>query len=745
MIINKNIRRTIQENKSQYFGSVALIITSCLFFTMFNLLAANMGRIFDTFSEDYHQEDASFIVDQRLENIPELEQEFNVLIEEAGTFDYSVTEEQVLRIFSENEKVNLPAIIEGNSLSGGDILLDPAYAKANHIKRGDSISVYDRTFQVSGFMSLPNYIYPLKSENNLMSDPKTFGIAVISKDDFNAIGMGNRFYSVKALSQAPASALEQLKARLNSSGNAVLGWTSTETNPRVTMVTTKMSGINKVSSVMPVAILLLSCILTGIVLWRMIKREAVIIGTLYALGYRKKEIRNHYLRYPFVLAVTGGITGTLLGSLLLSPMLKFMLTYFNMPMGKLEFSPVYVVISILLPLVFLSLSGYLVVRRALRKSPLELMRGTGEETKVGFLERNIRLDRFTFPVKFKIREQLRSIARSTFLLFGVVLATMLLLLGFTSKSSLDNLMNNSFEEAFRYNYSYVFNSLQRENHTQGEAFSEIPFTLSSGNKDSITIYGVSPASRYVKFNDLSGKSIDSDRIIITKGLAERVKVRTGDTLTVRSKLDSKEYTITVDSIANSYVGNYIYMPLEQFNRMLGLPADSYMGLWSDVKLELPKESLLTTATRDDIKNAFQAITAPIQSLIGVMSFLAFIIGLIVIYVVTSLMIEENKANISLLKILGYRKKEVYSMILNSSSYCVILGYLLGIPAILFSLGALYQSLTREMNLSLPITINPVFLIIGFVIIFVTYEVSKAFSKRKVNRITMNEVLKARFE
>ena len=58
---------------------------------------------------------------------------------------------------------------------------------------------------------------------------------------------------------------------------------------------------------------------------------------------------------------------------------------------------------------------------------------------------------------------------------------------------------------------------------------------------------------------------------------------------------------------------------------------------------------------------------------------------------------------------------------------------------------MFKSLTKEMSISLPITISYSYLIIGFVIIYVTYELSKALSKKKVNRISMTEVLKSRLE
>ena len=55
--------------------------------------------------------------------------------------------------------------------------------------------------------------------------------------------------------------------------------------------------------------------------------------------------------------------------------------------------------------------------------------------------------------------------------------------------------------------------------------------------------------------------------------------------------------------------------LSKFNSMLKFPSDSYMGLWSTEKLDIPENKLLTTVTKDDIKNAFNAMTTPIQTMV----------------------------------------------------------------------------------------------------------------------------------
>ncbi|MBP1757062.1 MAG: permease, partial [Firmicutes bacterium] len=460
MVIHRKIRRTMMESKSQYFGSVALIILSCLAFTMFSLLSFNLDHIITTFGENYVQEDANFTTDHELD-INAIETNQKLLLEEGRTFDYPYSEDITLRIFSENTKVNIPALINGEHLSSGKMLIDPSFAKANGMKLGDKVKLYDKELEISGFMSIPSYIYPVKNESDLMTDPSHFGVAVITKADLQAINSGHLFYQVKFLSGSVASdkqSIEELTMRLKEAivkdGNNILSWMNASMNPRISFVTAKQSGISKVSTALPIAILLLTCILAGIVMWRTVKRESAIIGTLYALGYRKREIQNHYLRYPIIIAVIGGVLGTILGGITLRPMLNFMVTYFNMPVDTVDYQVRYMIISILLPIVFLTMSGVLVLWKALGLTPLQLIRGGADNNKVGILERHIKLDRLRFATKFKIREQLRSMARSSFLLLGVMMATMLLLMGFAAKNSLDSVMQKGFNEAFQYNYSY---------------------------------------------------------------------------------------------------------------------------------------------------------------------------------------------------------------------------------------------------------------------------------------------------
>jgi putative ABC transport system permease protein len=73
---------------------------------------------------------------------------------------------------------------------------------------------------------------------------------------------------------------------------------------------------------------------------------------------------------------------------------------------------------------------------------------------------------------------------------------------------------------------------------------------------------------------------------------------------------------------------------------------------------------------------------------------------------------------------------------------IVIGYIIGIPLILTTMSMFFKSLTESVKLTLPVVISYPYIIIGFIVIWLTYEISKALSKRKVDRISMAEALKA---
>ena len=749
MVINNRIKRVFLENKAQYIGSIVLIILSCFSFTLMTHFAANYNRLNSELADRYIQEDAAFTTDERIENLPELESAANAVMEEGRTFDYNLPGEKKLRVFSENERVNLPAVTGGKGLSkSGDILIHPLFAAANDFELGDKIELFDKAFTVVGLVDLPNYIYPLQSETDMMPPP-SFGIAVISKEDFAALDEGSSFYAVKFNQPGPNPRAQSAEFRelLENQGIGVIQWTDIKDNKRVSFVNAEGEILELVSKGVPTAIMLLAGIMVANVIWRLINRESAVTGALYALGYRRKEIYRHYLIYPLLIALIGGVIGTILGILPVRSMLEFMLNYIHMPLTGIHLSPVLMVLSLLLPVILLTGISSFVIGRELRHSPVELMRGKKEKNKVNFLERVLNLERFRFSTKFKIREQLRSLSRIGFLLVGIAVATMLVLWGFTLRSGMDTLLTTSLTGTYDYVYEYTFKSLRTEPAPAGaEPFSAALFEPQGDEETEFYVTGITPNTDTLTLKDESGSPLNTNQVIITKPLAQRLEVQPGDTVNLVRKADWREFTVKIDAVADTYAGKFVFMPLVDYNKTFGLPEESYNGAFSNLPLNIPENVSYSVVTMEEKVAAFEEAIKPVKSMVGFLSVIAFFVGMIVIYVVTSLIVEENRNTISLMKVFGYRKKEVNSLVLNSSTVVIVIGYIIGIPLTTSAVGVLAQSMEKSVGLALPpMGIDPLYLAAGFAIVLLSYELSRLLCRKKVNKVSMSEALKAGME
>lgn len=748
MVINKRIKRVFLENKAQYIGSVLLIILSCFLFSNMVLVSSNLTRLMSEYEKNYTQEDASFTTDKSIDNLPELELAGGAVIEEGKSFDYTLSEGSTLRVFTKNDKINIPAIVEGRNLSGsGGILLNPAFAAAHNYKIGDVLTILDKPFTVAGFMALPNYIYPLKLETDLLYSPQDFGIAVISKENFASLGKGSNFYAVKFNHPEENARAQSVKfiELLKNRGIDITQWTDIGVNIRVSGADAKFNSASLMGRALPTAFFLLTAVLLSNVIGRMIKRESGIAGALYALGYKRKELYRHYLKFPLVVAVIGGVLGTILGLFTVRPMMSVYFKLFNIPMTGIDYNPIIIIISLLLPVLFLGLSGFIVIHKELKHSPAELMKGNKEKSKVNFLERRFKLEKLKFTLKFKIREQLRSLSRLALLLVGCAVATLLLLFGFFLKSGMDYFLEIEVKNAQNYQYEYVFDSLRTEPMPEGaEPFAVSKFLLPGDENKVFNVAGYLPDSNISTVVDESGNRLRIDQVIITKPIADKLNVKPGDTITIVRKSDYQEFSLTVGNITDS-LNMTILMPLAEYNEKFGMPEGSYNELFSNELLNIPENEQYKVYSIEDKISAIQSLMKPLTSMVVFIAAIAFIIGMIIIYVVTSMIVEENKSTISLMKVFGYRKKEVNSLILNSSTIVVVIGYILGILLSFASVGGLLKALENTLTFAMPVTIDPLYVLFGFVVVMLSYELSKLLCKKKVNAVSMSEALKAGME
>ncbi|KGK82242.1 ABC transporter permease [Clostridium sp. HMP27] len=745
MVLNKRVLRILKENKLRYLGVLILILLGSYTFIVSMEISQNLGTLVTTFTEGHNQEDLSFRTDKPIGNVAELEKEAKAIIEESKSFDAELSDTLTLRLLSKTEKLNIPAVIEVRELLGQEeILLDPAFAKANHYAVGSKIEAAGKTFTVVGFVSLPHYIYPLKNVNDIMVSPNNFGVGVTHRDVLEGIDNFTTIYSVRFNDREQSLNKQAVEFRemLHAEGITESDWVDTLNNKRARTAWASITGLKTMSVPLPTAMFFLCCLIIGIMIWRMIRHDSVIIGTLYAQGYRRRELIYHYMAVPLLLALAGGLMGSLLALPSVAPSVMAMISYYNVPVIDIKLSVFNVLIGIITPILFLGISSYLVIRSQLKHSPAELMKGSEQKNKVNALERVLKLERFSFRTKFKLREQLRSISRLLFLLLGVTSASVMMLLGFTIMSSMDYTFKNSTTGTYKFEYEYAFKKLQYGKVPEGaEVFAAGRFYPE--NNEGVEFYatGVESDSSTLTLKDKKGNPLSNNQTNITKPLADRLGIKEGDNVSFINKQDGKSYVFHIDAVADSYAGQFIFIPINEFNSKLRLPENSYMGLWSTKKLDIPDEQLSGTKSLKEAANAMDELLGPMVSMVVAMTIIACAVGFIIIYLVISLIIEENKNTISLFKIFGYKRREIRSMVLNSSTFVILTGFIISIPVMTASMNAIYSYLGSMINLVLPTIISPLYVVICFTAIMLIYQLSKLMCAKKVNAVSMSEALK----
>lgn len=737
-MLNKIPLRIMFRNKSQFFGIIFLVFLASFFYSLFSILISNIDMNYKDFVDKYKQESFHFITLIPI-NVEEISNKFNLEIEERFSWDYEY-DSKTLRIFSLSSKVNKPLISEGKLPSLGEIAIDPNFAQANNLKIGDSFQIQGKTFRISGFCFLPDYIYIIKNEQDFLPDSLHFGIGVLNYDDLVSHMPPSVFlHYYMARGDTDIDSLKQELA----SKYGLLRFQEKWDNFRIIVTEKKMESARPMSYVIAGIILFISSILLSIVLSRLIRSMHREIGTLYALGYNRKEIMSVYIKFPIIIWLTGSIPGILLGYLFSDPFIRFYVSFITVPVVHKIFSYSDFILALILPGAFIIPTGYFCIRNLLKKSVVEIIRGEEEK---GFKKKyrfNF-LDRFSFRRRLMLKQALLHPSREIILIFGLAFASFLILYGVSARSSLYRLPEKTYKEIFRYNYMYLFNNYKTKNNWGGERFNLLNFTIGN-SRANVSIYGIEKNSELIYLTDKEGNRLYPDGLIISKSLADKFNLKLGDTVEFKDKITGNKYYLKVKEIADLYVGNSAYMDIDEFNNTFNQEKGTFIGLFSKDKLDIPKEELLTVMDKEYIIEVFKNNASTIDQMIRFLGIASFLVALCIVYVLSSLTITENRKPLALFKILGYYDKELSSIFLGFNDISFVIGFLLGIPLFNYFMNLLMKNVLKDLDFSLELKTSFQDIIIAFLILLVAFVISKYFGRKKIYSISPSIILKEQME
>ena len=432
-----------------------------------------------------------------------------------------------------------------------------------------------------------------------------------------------------------------------------------------------------------ILLILISYVLSVFVV-HSIDQESAVIGALYALGVKRKNLMAHYVTLPTVITFVSGLIGTLLGysSLGVPIQMQDCYNYYSLPDLDVIYMPYLFIYGIVVPPVISIIVNSLVIRKRLSKPVLTMIRN---EQKVGN-GKDIKLGNMSFMNLFKIRQMLRESRTGFTVVFGMFVSLLLAMMSLEIYTYCAN-VNRDYVNDTKYEYMYTYKYPTEEVPEGGyEAYAKTLKKKIYGYNFDITVMGLTENNPFFNVN----LSDSSSKVAISSSIAYKYGLDVGDTLTLKDDEADKIYAFEIASVAQYAPSFMVFMPYDKALELFDEPEDYFNVVFSDHALDVETGRLYATTTKTDVKKAAGIFSDIMQGMILTIGGVSVLIFIVVMYLMMKVMIDRSSFNIALIKIFGYRNKEVKKMYLDGNFYIITIGALISIPLTKWIMDVAYE-------------------------------------------------------
>lgn len=735
LVLNNRIRREFFQNKVKYIGLILLVMISSMAIVGFS---DSDDSIFDTVSKYFEMnncEDGNFVLDNKISNntLNKLKKN-GVEVEENFYYDYKINDMQTIRIYKNRTNINKINIIDGKNIYDKDeILLDDKIGVIKGYSIGDYIELKHNKYKIVGHAISPDYTFIKKEEGDMTNNPNKFGIAFVSEEDFKRFNDKVYCYSFKCNSDN----IENIKSILNKNEKLV-SFIKAKENSKITGYYDDLI-INKYVAIL---IGMLLCIMIGfvisMVIVSIIDKENPIIGTLYSLGYVKKEILNHFMILPSIIVSIGSVLGTILGFIIQGPLGEASASMYSFPPIKTSF-PVYILfMGVMLPIIIVMIVNYIIISKQLDKTPLQLLRKEKKQKN----KKSIDIRGLGFINKFKLLQLVREFKSNVMLFVGVVFAMFILILGLGMSSTINSYIDDVKKQAL-VNYTYLLKIPIDVNENDELEKSYIKglrmYSKELKTDMNVTLQGINEDSSFYNFNIRD----DDKNAYISNSFAEKFHINIGDSITLKDTQNNKIYSFNVGGIVDYRIGLYIFMNRGQMNELMNQKKSHYNALLSKNKLDINNKYIYSQMTSDEVIKSVKNINEIMKPMQKLLISIATTLFILIMYLLLKLIIDKSITGISLLKVFGFNRKEVSRLYIGSGLYTIIICLVVGIPISLRIYKILWPNLISNNEAYIPINISNETYIYLVSIVLGSYFVSTLFLKHYINKLSLSDALKNR--
>lgn len=749
-ILRKRILRDLKENKARYLALGLVIILGM--YIVISLVAAADTIMTGSAAADKEQsvEDGQFTLFAPMNDAEKQKlAETGITVEEHFYQDFAAEDDSVLRLFVLREKIDKARTDMGRlPQQEGEVLLEKRYCEEHGIFVGDVVRIGGHPFTVCGIGTTPDYDAPYRNLSDSAVDSGQFGTAFVNGADYEfmreeAKSLQSEAYVYAYLlhDKLTDRALRELLQEFVLSADTDLAKLTqllpAKDNPRIGGAADDVV-INKTTGLFAgLVLLVLFGYVISVFVVHTIERESEVIGTLYALGVRRKELLRHYLLLPVILTLITGIVGTAVGysSLGVRVQMQDVYSYFSIPDFPVVYKLYLLVYGIVMPPAVTALTNLLVIRSKLRKPALALIRREQKDTGIAKID----LGEMRFISAFRIRHFLRERRTAVVLFLGMLLSLLVCMIGLNCYVLCEHVRKDSVEDT-RYEYLYTLKYPEETVPADAEeAFGMILKKEVLGYNFDVTLLGIHPDNPYFDAPVEKGQS----RVMISTAMASRYGLKTGDELILNDEEEDRSYAFAVDGIVPYSAGMSVFMEIGSMRELMGEKEDYYNMLFADHALELDPDRLYATVSKGAVERSASVFKEKMWPMIRMVTVASALLFLVVMYLMFKVMIDRCAVPISMMKIFGYRKKEIRRLYLDGNLVIVAVSAAVGIPLSKVLMDAVYPYLVSNVAVCLNLTFAWWMYAGLFAAIIVLYLISTPILLRRIGRILPAETLKNR--
>ena len=467
--------------------------------------------------------------------------------------------------------------------------------------------------------------------------------------------------------------------------------------------------IAAIASVFPVFFFLVAALVALTTMTRMVEEERQQIGTLKALGYTARQIAGKYLFYAAAASLLGSVAGVAAGMWLFPTVIinAYNIMY-DLPVVYTPFSWPLAGFSTVTATLCTLAATLNACWAALREVPARLMLPRAPKAgKRVLLEYITPLwKRLRFTQKVTIRNLFRYKKRFFMTVTGIAGCTALLLTGFGIRDSVSDIVALQYNELCGYQLIVGLSDeaalerpeLQEILEDPARVADSLPATQETGQvvpagggpQDDITIFVPQEVERLPDFfqfrhrTDSQPVEYGPQAVIVTEKLAERQKLRVGDSITVKN-LDEKEASFVITGICENYVNHYLYISPAAYREAYGqdpavnsllcrLPEEGPAGGEDELSTQLLQcEDVAMTTSTVELSASFQNSIQSINYIVVVLIVSAGALAFVVVYNLTNINVTEREKELATIKVLGFYDGEVAAYVYRETAALTAIG------------------------------------------------------------------------